>query len=126
MATLFLFVLLEMRRKQRFIPVVEKPMNDSLDFVQTIGRLYYDKKDHRGLAKKMSVYFLDHIRNRYKLSADMLDEGFINALHAKTGYDLNKIKNIVNYILRIESNGSVKEQELADFHKQLESFYQNN
>ena len=125
MATLFLFVLLEMRRKQRFIPVVEKPKNDSLDFVQTIGRLYYDKKDHKGLAKKMSVYFLDHIRNRYKLSADALDEGFINALHVKTGYDLNKIKNIISYILSIESNGSIKEKELADFHNQLESFYQN-
>ena len=102
-----------------------KPKNDSLDFVQTIGRLYYDKKDHKDLAKKMSVYFLDHIRNRYKLSADTLDEGFINALHVKTGYDLNKIKNIVDFMLQIESSDIIKENHLADFHNQLESFYQH-
>ncbi len=125
MATLFLYVLLEMRRKQRIIPVVEKPKNDSLDFVQTIGHLYHDKKDHKDLAKKMSVYFLDHIKNRYKLSADILNEGFISALHVKTGYNLNKIKNIVDYILRVEHSDIIKEQELADFHNQLESFYQN-
>ena len=124
MATLFFYVLLEMRRKQRIIPVVEKVKNDSLDFVQTIGRLYYDKKDHTDLAKKMGVYFLDDIRNRYKLSADTLDEGFINALHVKTGYDIHKIKNILDFIQHIERNDLINEQELADFHNQLESFYQ--
>ena len=123
--TLFVFVLLEMRRKQRPIPVIEKTKNDSLDFVQTIGRLYYDKKDHKDLAKKMGVYFLDHVRNRYKLTADTLNEGFINSLHLKTGYDLNKIKNIVDFILHVEHESSIKEKELADFHNQLESFYQN-
>jgi hypothetical protein len=47
--TLLLYVLLEMRRKQRIIPVITKPRNDSLDFVKTIGRLYYDKGDHKNL-----------------------------------------------------------------------------
>ncbi len=61
MATLFVFILLEMRRKQRIIPIIEKSKNDSLDFVQTIGRLYYDKKDHKDLSKKMGIYFLDHV-----------------------------------------------------------------
>ncbi len=124
-ATLFVFVLLEMRRKQRPIPVIEKTKNDSLDFVQTVGRLYYDKKDHKDLAKKMGVYFLDHVRNRYKLTADTLNEGFINSLHLKTGYDLNKIKNIVDFILHVEHESNIREKELADFHNQLESFYQN-
>ena len=35
--TLLLYVLLGMRRKQRYIPVLTKPKNDSLDFVKTIG-----------------------------------------------------------------------------------------
>lgn len=125
MATLLVFVLLEMRRKQRPIPVIEKTKNDSLDFVQTIGRLYYDKKDHKDLAKKMGVYFLDHVRNRYKITADELDEGFINALHLKTAYDVNKIKSIVDFIQQLEQRSNIKEQELGGFHNQLESFYQN-
>ncbi len=125
MATLLVFVLLEMRRKERHIPVIEKTKNDSLDFVQTIGRLYYDKKDHKDLAKKMGVYFLDHVRNRYKLTTDTLNEGFVNALHLKTAYDLNKIKSIVDFMLYAEQNSNIKDQELAGFHNQLESFYKN-
>ena len=64
---LLLYVVLEMRRKQRTIPVMTKPKNDSLEFVKTIGRLYHDKGDHKNLCRKMSAYFLEHVRNRYKL-----------------------------------------------------------
>ena len=55
--TIGVYVLLETRRKQRYIPAIAKPRNDSLDFVKTIGRLYYEKNDHRDLAKKMGIVF---------------------------------------------------------------------
>ncbi len=55
--TIGIYVLLEMRRKQRYIPPAAKPRNDSLDFVKTIGRLYYEKNDHRDLAKKWDRIF---------------------------------------------------------------------
>ena len=67
-----------MRRKQRYIPVVAKPKNDSLDFVKTIGRLYYDKGDHKNLSRKMGAFFLEHVRSRYKLPTGTLNEEFIN------------------------------------------------
>jgi hypothetical protein len=56
-AILLLYVLLNMRRKQRYIPIVKKPSNDSLDFVKTIGRLYFDKADHKNLCRKMASFF---------------------------------------------------------------------
>ena len=46
-----LVVLLSMifgfRRRQRVIPVVEKPQNHLLEFVQLIGTLYYQRRDCR-------------------------------------------------------------------------------
>jgi hypothetical protein len=124
-AALLLYVLLEMRRKQRIIPVVQKPRNDSLDFVQTIGRLYYDRKDHGDLARKMSQYFLDHIRTRYKLPTQTLDENLLHALHAKSGYDQAALKNILDFIGFISITKTINEEQLMAFHNQLESFYQN-
>ncbi len=122
--TLLFYVLMEMRRKQRVIPVLNKPKNESLDFVRTIGQLYYDRKDHADLARKMSTYFLDHVRSRYKLSTNTLDDSFIQALHAKTGYPVNEIKNIVDFIGFVE-NTAINEHQLNRFYNQLESFYQN-
>ncbi|HYM94757.1 MAG TPA: DUF4350 domain-containing protein [Chitinophagaceae bacterium] len=121
--TLLLFIFLEMRRKQRYIPVIEKPRNDSLDFVKTIGRLYYDKGDHKNLCRKMAAYFLEHIRNRYKLATGKLDEDFIRSLQIKTGCTEEEIRGIVGFIKYLDDAPVINDKELTEFHKQLESFY---
>jgi hypothetical protein len=120
---LLLYVLLEMRRKQRIIPVMNKPVNDSLDFLKTIGRLYYDKKDHRNLSRKMASYFLEHVRNRYKLATNTLDEDFIKALFFKSGYDEKKLREIISFIEFIDTTPAISDSQLTDFYKHLESFY---
>src|SRR6266496_5711388 len=91
---LLLFVLLEMRRKQRYIPFLPKPKNESLDFVKTIGRLYYDKGDHKNLCHKMAAYFLEYVRSRYKLATNNLNENFIKLLQYKSGADEAGISRI--------------------------------
>lgn len=120
---LILYVLLEMRRKQRMLPVIDKPRNDSLDFVKTIGRLYYEKGDHKNLCRKMASYFLEHIRNRYKLPTVKLDESFIKALHLKTGYAEKDLREIIPFINFIDSAPAISDNQLTQFHKQLELFY---
>jgi hypothetical protein len=124
-ATLLLIVLSGMRRKQRMIPEWERPKNDSMDFVKTIGRLYYDKGDHKNLAKKMSSYFLEHLRTQYKVPTHTIDDDFIKTVHYKTGYDETEVREIVTAIHNLELTNTISEQQLASFHKQLESFYQN-
>jgi len=121
--TLLLYVLLEMRRKQRPIPVIARPRNDSLDFVKTIGRLYYDKGDHKNLCRKMGSYFLEHVRNRYKMPTAELNDEFIKNLHYKTGINEGEIKAIVYFIRDMEHAPGISDHQLHYFHKQLESFY---
>lgn len=120
---LVLYVLQEMRRKQRIIPVMAKPRNDSLEFVKTIGRLYHEKRDNKNLAKKMTAYFLEHIRNRYKLSTNRLGDEFITSLQRKTGQPEINIREIISFINSIDEADEITDQELADFHKKLEEFY---
>jgi hypothetical protein len=121
---LLLYVLLEMRRKQRFIPIMAKPRNDSLDFVKTIGRLYYDKGDHKNLCRKMGAYFLEHVRNKYKLPTGNLDEEFVRKLQFKTGVEEGEIKEIVSFISYLDTTKNVSSKQLTAFHKRLETFYQ--
>lgn len=124
-ATLVFFLLLGMRRKQRMIPPHEKPKNDSLDFVKTLGRLYYDKGDHHNLAEKMSAYFLEHVRSKYKIPTHTFDEDFVRMLQAKSGYPEPELNQIVGEMKRFSDSDVVSEEELAHFHKNLELFYQN-
>lgn len=122
---LLLWVLLNSRRKQRIIPEHTKPRNESLDFVKTMGRLYYERRDHQNLAKKMGMYFLEHVRSAYKLPTHTLDEQFLEALHFKSGFARGDLNEIVSFVQYLQDNGSVNEQQLIHFHNQLESFYQN-
>jgi hypothetical protein len=119
---LLLYVLLEMRRKQRFIPVIKKPANDSLDFVKTIGRLYFDRGDHKNLCRKMSSYFLEHIRNRYKLATGKMDDSFIKNLQYKTGYPEPELNSIIVFIRNLE-NTIIGDKQLEWFYLRLEDFY---
>ena len=123
LALLAIYVLMEMRRKQRFIPVIKSPKNDSLDFVKTIGRLYYDKGDHKNLCRKMAAYFLEYIRSQYKLPTNNLDEKFITQLQYKTGVEEQEIKQIIYFINYLDEGAPVGKQQLAGFHEQLENFY---
>ena len=49
---LVLYMLTRARRRQRPIPIVTPPRNDTLAFVQTVGDLYYQRGDHADLAQK--------------------------------------------------------------------------
>lgn len=121
---LLVYVLMEMRRRQRYIPIIKKPKNESLDFVKTIGRLYYDKGDHSNLCRKMSAYFLEHVRNKYKLATGNLDEEFIKNLRYKSGAEDGEIRQIVSFIQFIETAPAISQGQLTGFYKQLETFYQ--
>lgn len=123
--TLALYVLLGMRRNQRLIPLYQKPVNDALDFVKTLGRLYYDKKDHKNLADKMAAYFLEHVRSVYKIPTHTLDADFIRALHHKSGYAEEDLKMLTAAISDINLSPAITAEQLAQFHKSLELFYQN-
>ena len=120
---LALYILQEMRRKQRIIPVMARPRNDSLEFVKTIGRLYHEKRDNKNLGKKMAAYFLEHIRNRYKLSTNQLDDEFITSLGRKTAQPENNIREIISFINNIDETDEIADEQLAGFHKRLEDFY---
>ncbi len=123
--TLLVFIVLEMRRRQAYIPQMQPLRNESLDFVKTLGRLYYDRQDHRNLARKMAQYFLDHVRNRYKLPTTTLDNAFVQALHLKSGYPEEALQSIVSRISQLDTVQALGENQLAAFYKQLETFYQS-
>ncbi len=120
---LLVYALMEMRRKQRPIPVIKKPRNDSLDFVKTIGRLYYDKGDHKNLCRKMAAYFLEYVRSRYKLSTTALDKELVKGIHYKSGVPEAEISGIVDFIRGLDLAGTITSTQLISFYRQLESFY---
>ena len=73
----------EMKRKQRIIPVINPLANTTLEFVGTIGDLYYQSAEHKNIAEKRIHFLMDQIRAKYWINTDKLDEIFIQTLSPK-------------------------------------------
>ena len=73
----------------------------------------------------MSAYFLEHIRNHYKLPTHTIDDEFVKAVHNKANYPEDEIKKIVSFVQFLQESPAISEKQLSDFYKQLELFYQN-
>jgi hypothetical protein len=119
-----LYVFFEGKRRQRVIPVLTPPQNTSLAFVETIGALYYQQRDHFGIAQKKITHFLAYLRQRFHLSTQTLDEEFRAALSARSGMARPEVDRLVDTIEHARQAGHLAEYQLLELNRQLESFYQ--
>lgn len=123
---LLLIYLFESKRKQRIIPVIKPLNNASLDFVKTIGRLYFQRKDNRDLAHKMVVHFLSYVRTRYNIRSSEMNEDFINKLAHKSGYDLQAVQALVYELKYSQDSPEYSDYALLELNYRLDQFYNYN
>ena len=58
------------KRRQRIIPVYEKPANRAMELVRHIGSLYYQRHDNVDLLRKKYMYFSETIRRTTMIDID--------------------------------------------------------
>jgi hypothetical protein len=120
---MLLFVLFEMKRKQRVIPIITPLRNTTLDFVQTVGNVYFNKRDNRNIAIKKINYFLEFVRSNFYLSTSALNEEFIQLLAKKTGAHEQEITRLVNLINEVNTSFQISDGVLLELGRQIDSFY---
>lgn len=123
LATLFLYLLVESKRRQRAIPVLEPPRNTSLDFVKTIGQLYFQQGNHFDLAEKKINHWLAYVRQQFNLSTTDFDEEFRQRLSAKSGSPRPEVDALLSRIEEIRRSGYLLESQLMDINQRIEAFY---
>ena len=101
--SLLIFVLFEIKRRQRIIPVIEPLTNSTLEFVNVVGQVYYEKRNNANIAQKKILYILEHLREEYQLKTNKLDSEFIEKLAAKLGLKNAFAYEFVDYINYIKT-----------------------
>jgi hypothetical protein len=124
-AGLLLYVLFNVKRKQRVINIVKPNANTTVTFTETVGRLYLQKKSNSHIAEKMITYFYEHIRNKYFISTATINDEFINSLSGKSGVSGEKTKQLFSLIEGIGSGENVEDAELLQLNTEIENFYKN-
>jgi hypothetical protein len=120
--SIILFMLFEAKRKQRIIPVIKPLANTSLEFVSTIGNLYYQNGDHKNLAEKRIHFLLEQIRTKYLLKTSMFNDEFLNALASKSGNTKEEVEALFRTISFILSSTMISAGQLMDLNSKIERF----
>ncbi len=120
--SLLLFMAFESKRRQRIIPVIEPVSNTTLEFIGTIGNLYFSTGDDKNIAEKKILYFFEQIRSKYGVRVQPGDEQFIYRLAIKTGRDEQKIRSLTDLINRIRMKPVIEREELIELNTRIEDF----
>jgi len=120
-----LYMIFVSKRRQRIIPIVDPPKNDTVDFTKTIGNLYFDSRDYSSIINKKIAYFLEKTRSSYYLSTEKLDRDFAKRLSAKSDKPLQQTEDLINFISRLRSKPMHNENELKQLNKKIDLFFNN-
>jgi hypothetical protein len=120
--SIVIFILFEAKRKQRIIPIVKPLPNTTLQFVSTIGNLYFQHGDHKNIAEKKINFLLDYIRTRYFLPTNTLDDNFTKLLAHKSGKSEDDVKALFNTVNYINRSSVVNVDILLDLNDKMERF----
>ncbi len=119
---LILYAIFAGKRTQRIIPIIEPLRNTSLDFVKTIGRLYFQQGDHDNLARQKIQYFLADLRERYSLNTTVLDKEFTETLARKSGRPTEEINELIQLLRHAQKSTTLSEYDLLTLNWATDTF----
>lgn len=120
---LLLYLLFEAKRKQRSIPIIAGKQNTSIEYVETISELYFQRKGHNKIYDYITSQFNDFIRKRYRLSTKKQDEDFIKLLSIKSHIKKDRIEALLKLQNNGKFEGNINEKFLVSYHKEIQYFY---
>ncbi|HEY8661502.1 MAG TPA: hypothetical protein VIL78_20875 [Hanamia sp.] len=122
LAGILLYVIFNIKRKQREIDIVKPNNNATLAFTETIGRLYFQHQNNRHIADKMVTYFYELIRNKYFINTAVINAEFVNSLSGKSGVSQNDTEELFSLIKNIQEHENITDEQLLNLNLKIENF----
>lgn len=119
---LIFLLLFQGKRQQRIVPLIQPLRNTSLEFIRTLGSLYYTKKNHKDIADKKFKYFKEFIRSRYHIE---FKKENIKELSSRSSLPEKTLRMLFDQSKSIETLTHLTQEGLEDFHSKIEYIYKN-
>ncbi|MGY5355011.1 DUF4350 domain-containing protein [Wenyingzhuangia sp. IMCC45467] len=120
-----IYLFINAKRKQRIIPIIPKVKNTSLNFVETIATLYEEADNFQPIIHHKINIFYKNIRNTYNIITDKTNLKLAEQLSLKSGYDLQKTKELIRFINTLKNRESSSFTLLKKLNKEIEDFNKN-
>jgi hypothetical protein len=124
-ATLF-FMFFGMKRTQRPVPIIKPKENTTLQFVEVVGNVYFNPKNHKVIAEEKILVFFEMLRSKFQILSTHINEDDIIRISKLSSVDIIKIRELIENIQYIYSVETLSEYELIAFNRRMEEFYSKN
>lgn len=121
-----LYIVSEVKRRQRMIPVLDPLANSSVDFVKTVGRLYFNRHDNADLSQKIVTLFREQVREKYGLHSAGWDAAFEKALQYKSGKPADEVSRLLIQVRQADNMTATGDEELLQLNRSIDHFFKNN
>lgn len=121
-----LYLIVNAKRKQNPIPIIEPYQNVTLGFAQTLSELYKYNADHTAITKYRINYFLEQLKSHYHISAKDLETDFSKILSAKSGVDLYTCEKLYTLIDIYRNRTYLDKEDFFKLHTLIQNFNQNS
>lgn len=121
--SLILFIIFRGKREQRIIPVIKPLENTTVEFIETVGNLYFRQKNHKNIADKKIAYLFDHLRTRYSINTNEINEEFKAVVAQKTRFGIDNTSELFSLIKMVKRSLSIDQKLLFDLNNIIEKFY---
>ncbi|MCC7299062.1 MAG: hypothetical protein IT244_12075 [Bacteroidia bacterium] len=117
-----LFLVIGGKRKQRSIPVIAAPVNNTMGLVDTVGAFYFKEKNHPNMYKKEWLQLQNFVRVHFRIQLEA-DAGVAVRLAEKSGVSEKVIQDILDMHKLNEHNFNMTAKELLQCSKIINKFY---
>ena len=123
LAAALLFVIFRGKRKQKIIPTIAENKNTSLEYINTLGRLYEYQNQPRKLVTHMANIFHHDIKKKYFI--DRNDPEFNKKLAAKSKIPQADIDVIMRTFETIMTRYDFNDSDLSMLYRRIDTFHKN-
>ncbi|MBC8173215.1 MAG: hypothetical protein H7X71_04840 [Chitinophagales bacterium] len=124
LAGVLIFMVFRSKRMQQTIPITEPNINKSLEFIQSIGRMYYLRNDQKQLVQQQMKLFIQFVKEKYRINIQTVNDEKIQKLSLKSQISIEEIEMIIQTYQELELSGMITDKQLMHFHSLTENFYQ--
>ncbi len=123
--SLILFMYFNGKRQQRSIPIIKPLKNSSLDFIHTVGRLYYNRKNHKDIAQKKFLHLKEYLRSKYHIELHGEKEKYLHQLSLRSNISERTLILLFEQAELLFIKEQINDEDLENFHAKIEYIYGN-
>jgi hypothetical protein len=125
MGCLLLFLFFNVKRRQAAIPIAPPKANSTLEFVDALSKIYYQKHNNTNIVKHKYRIFNTFIRTRYHINMIKDKAEFARVISMKSGINLKEVETLLKMMEAYSNIKELSDDQLIVLHKQLDNFYKN-